>query len=510
MNLPIQKFMMLFAAAISLLQIPISHANGLDARLRDDMQAKHYEPGGKYHLFGNGRGSVKNRVCAVQTFDATAVGPILPITHERTGFEGVIGYETHFSGHGHEVHSPFDNHDSRSTSDFSGGVDGGFTVYQLHRTGSEIHPADGYDGPQGSDYPPPGGARDIYSYYVKGTSTKTKINTVPQAPFSDRWLKENAGAASGFFSRADEAGKLIWENNPNQNWWGNRMDDVRGIIQGAANPFLTGFQGLGVGAITDSAVNPVTYAAARKTLQGIHNLGNLSPEAQLAAASLLQDSAFAVKDGINSARQWADAHPNITATAQTALAVAEAAGTVWGGKKVELNPAKWDWVKNTGYEKPAARHMQTVDGEMAGGNRPPKSITSEGKANAATYPKLVNQLNEQNLNNIAAQDSRLASAVKDWKTIQPNKKGEINFGIGSATRQEAEQLGKIWVGDGAKPVSSPSCQGCMLSADGTRLYRPPTTKSNTPESLNPTGVQANFVTRSVDGKTLTNGHLNIK
>ncbi|EPI3705030.1 polymorphic toxin MafB class 3 [Neisseria gonorrhoeae] len=377
MNLPIQKFMMLFAAAISLLQIPISHANGLDARLRDDMQAKHYEPGGKYHLFGNGRGSVKNRVCAVQTFDATAVGPILPITHERTGFEGIIGYETHFSGHGHEVHSPFDNHDSKSTSDFSGSVDGGFTVYQLHRTGSEIHPEDGYDGPRGGGYPPPGGARDIYSYYVKGTSTKTKINTVPQAPFSDRWLKENAGAASGFFSRADEAGKLIWENNPDKNWRANRMDDVRGIIQGAANPFLTGFQGLGVGAITDSAVNPVTYAAAQQTLQGIHDLGNVSPEAQLAAASLLQDSAFAVKDGINSARQWADAHPNITATAQTALAVAEAAGTVWRGKKVELNPAKWDWVKNTGYKKPAARHMQTVDGEMAGKNKPPKPSTQQ-------------------------------------------------------------------------------------------------------------------------------------
>ncbi|ENX3407658.1 polymorphic toxin MafB class 3 [Neisseria gonorrhoeae] len=377
MNLPIQKFMMLFAAAISLLQIPISHANGLDARLRDDMQAKHYEPGGKYHLFGNGRGSVKNRVCAVQTFDATAVGPILPITHERTGFEGIIGYETHFSGHGHEVHSPFDNHDSKSTSDFSGGVDGGFTVYQLHRTGSEIHPADGYDGPQGGGYPEPQGARDIYSYHIKGTSTKTKINTVPQAPFSDRWLKENAGAASGFLSRADEAGKLIWENDPDKNWRANRMDDIRGIVQGAVNPFLTGFQGLGVGAITDSAVNPVTYAAARKTLQGIHNLGNLSPEAQLAAASLLQDSAFAVKDGINSARQWADAHPNITATAQTALAVAEAATTVWGGKKVELNPAKWDWVKNTGYKTPAARPMQTVDGEMAGKNKPPKPSTQQ-------------------------------------------------------------------------------------------------------------------------------------
>ncbi|ENV5708887.1 polymorphic toxin MafB class 3, partial [Neisseria gonorrhoeae] len=367
------------------------------------------------------RGSVKNRVCAVQTFDATAVGPILPITHERTGFEGIIGYETHFSGHGHEVHSPFDNHDSKSTSDFSGGVDGGFTVYQLHRTGSEIHPADGYDGPQGGGYPEPQGARDIYSYHIKGTSTKTKINTVPQAPFSDRWLKENAGAASGFFSRADEAGKLIWENNPNQNWWGNRMDDVRGIIQGAVNPFLTGFQGVGIGAITDSAVSPVTDTAAQQTLQGINDLGNLSPEAQLAAASLLQDSAFAVKDGINSARQWADAHPNITATAQTALAVAEAAGTVWRGKKVELNPAKWDWVKNTGYKKPAARHMQTLDGEMAGGNKPVvKSIRP------TTRDELRQALQEQGFRRTGSD----AAQYETWKgpdgvkiDIRPN--GEV-------------------------------------------------------------------------------------
>ncbi|MCL6056154.1 polymorphic toxin MafB class 3 [Neisseria meningitidis] len=421
MNLPIQKFMMLFAAAISLLQIPISHANGLDARLRDDMQAKHYEPGGKYHLFGDGRGSVKNRVYAVQTFDATAVSPVLPITHERTGFEGIIGYETHFSGHGYEVHSPFDHHDSKSTSDFSGGVDGGFTVYQLHRTGSEIHPEDGYDGPQGSDYPPPGGARDIYSYYVKGTSTKTKTNIVPQAPFSDRWLKENAGAASGFFSRADEAGKLIWESDPNKNWWANRMDDIRGIVQGAVNPFLMGFQGVGIGAITDSAVSPVTDTAAQQTLQGINHLGNLSPEAQLAAATALQDSAFAVKDGINSARQWADAHPNITATAQTALSAAEAAGTVWRGKKVELNPTKWDWVKNTGYKTPAARPMQTLDGEMAGGNKPVvKSIRP------TTRDELRQALQEQGFRRTGSD----AAQYETWKgpdgvkiDIRPN--GEV-------------------------------------------------------------------------------------
>ncbi|EOF8711928.1 MafB family polymorphic toxin, partial [Neisseria gonorrhoeae] len=377
-------------------------------------------------------------------------------------------------------------------------VDGGFTVYQLHRTGSEIHPEDGYDGPRGGGYPEPQGARDIYSYHIKGTSTKTKINTVPQAPFSDRWLKENAGAASGFLSRADEAGKLIWENDPDKNWRANRMDDIRGIVQGAVNPFLTGFQGLGVGAITDSAVNPVTYAAAQQTLQGIHDLGNVSPAAQLAAASLLQDSAFAVKDSINSAKQWADAHPNITATAQTALAVAEAATTVWGGKKVELNPAKWDWVKNTGYKTPAARPMQTLDGEMAGGNRPPKSITSEGKANAATYPKLVNQLNEQNLNNIAAQDPRLSLAIHE---------GKKNFPIGTATYEEADRLGKIWVGEGARQTSG----GGWLSRDGTRQYRPPTEKKS---QFATTGIQANFETYTIDSNEkrnkIKNGHLNIR
>ena len=444
MKLPIQKFMMLFAAAISLLQIPISHANGLDARLRDDMQAKHYEPGGKYHLFGNGRGSVKNRVYAVQTFSTNAVGPILPITHERTGFEGVIGYETHFSGHGHEVHSPFDHHDSKSTSDFSGGVDGGFTVYQLHRTGSEIHPADGYDGPRGGGYPAPQGARDIYSYYVKGTSTKTKINIVPQAPFSDRWLKENAGAASGFLSRVDEAGKLIWENDPNKNWWGNRMDDIRGIVQGAVNPFLMGFQGVGIGAITDSVVSPVTDTAAQQTLQGINDLGNLSPEAQLAAASLLQDSAFAVKDGINSARQWADAHPNITATAQTALAIAEAAGTIWGGKKVELNPTKWDWVKNTGYGTTATR--KTLDGQIAGKNKPIK-------------PSSGNYILPVGRQIIDPTRTSFSQA-----TVSYQKRG-ANYNYDSLVAAMNEK--KSWVGDRVDVVNMPD--GAPTSMDNTRI-----------------------------------------
>lgn len=58
---------------------------------------------------------------------------------------------------------------------------------------------------------------------------------------------------------------------------------------------------------------------------------------------------------------------------------------------------------------------------------------------------------------------------------------------------------------GARLANNPSCKGCLISADGTRLYRPPTTKKNTPTHLNPTGTQANFVIRDPNTRTtLTN------
>ncbi len=460
----IKKSVVVFAAAIALLQIPFAFAQDLDARLRDDMQAKHYEPGGKYHLFGGGRGSVTNKVYAVHTFGATAVGPVLPITHERTGFEGVIGYETHFSGHGHEVHAPFNHHASRSLTDFSGGVNGGFTVYELHRTGSQIHPADGYDGPQGGGYPEPQGARDIYSYYVKGTATKTKLNVVPQAPFSERWQKENAEAVSDFANRADEAGKLIWDNDPNKNWWGNRMDDVRGIIQGAANPFVTGLQGLGVGAATDSVVTPVTDASAQSTLQGIHALGKLSTKAQLAAATALQDSAFAVKDSIHSAKQWADANPNIAATAQTVLVGAEAIGTVWGGKKVELNPTKWDWVKNTDYETPAVRPMQTLNEEIAGENKP-VAVTNTSIDNEIDALSRIAQ-NQANIKNTAANSLNPAN----YPSLLPERdKQHILYGDSSGG-------GHMYPGKPGKTTYPKHWSGDKIAYEVSDIVTSPTTQ----------------------------------
>ncbi len=108
---------------------------------------------------------------------------------------------------------------------------------------------------------------------------------------------------------------------------------------------------------------------------------------------------------------------------------------------------------------------------------------------------------DENLANIAAQDPRLAAAVNGSSTLNPN------FSIGTGTADEANALGQAWVGDGAKLVSNQeACPGCLVSADGTMVYRPPQPKSST---FATTGVQANFVRQTPSGTIISNGHLNV-
>ncbi|MCA7012404.1 VENN motif pre-toxin domain-containing protein [Dickeya dadantii] len=142
-------------------------------------------------------------------------------------------------------------------------------------------------------------------------------------------------------------------------------------------------------------------------------------------------------------------------------------------------------------EKPGAGSTQT------------EGKPSSGAENVATYPKLKEDLVQQNLDNIAKQDPRLAAVVQ-------GDNGKLNYGVGSGTKAEAERLGQIWVGDGAKLVTNQKdCPGCLISADGLRIYRPPSEKPNAPAHLNPTGTQANFVQQK-DGKITGNAHMSIE
>ncbi|WP_344808533.1 RHS repeat-associated core domain-containing protein, partial [Allohahella marinimesophila] len=85
-------------------------------------------------------------------------------------------------------------------------------------------------------------------------------------------------------------------------------------------------------------------------------------------------------------------------------------------------------------------------------------------------------------------------------------KGKGNFNIGSGTREQADAMGAAWVGSGAKVASDGRT---LVSKDGLRQYRPPSSKSS---DYATTGTQANFE-RRLEGQNSRqwqgNGHMDI-
>ncbi len=79
--------------------------------------------------------------------------------------------------------------------------------------------------------------------------------------------------------------------------------------------------------------------------------------------------------------------------------------------------------------------------------------------------------------------------------------GKGNFGVGSATREQANAAGQAWVGPNSRVASDGKT---MVSGDGMRVFRPPATKPRLGK------VQANFEQKVIpDGQPISNGHLDI-
>jgi filamentous hemagglutinin len=76
-----------------------------------------------------------------------------------------------------------------------------------------------------------------------------------------------------------------------------------------------------------------------------------------------------------------------------------------------------------------------------------------------------------------------------------------NFGIGSATAREADELGRAWVGEGHSVASNGTT---LISRDGLRQYRPPSFKPNLGRQ------QANLESRVVnEGQWQSNAHVDV-
>ncbi|HFA5168633.1 TPA: MafB family polymorphic toxin, partial [Neisseria gonorrhoeae] len=300
-------------AAAALIQPALAADLAQDPFITDNTQRQHYEPGGKYHLFGDPRGSVSDRTGKINVIqDYThQMGNLLI---QQANINGTIGYHTRFSGHGHEEHAPFDNHAADSASEEKGNVDEGFTVYRLNWEGHEHHPADAYDGPKGGNYPKPTGARDEYTYHVNGTARSIKLNPTDTRSIRQRISDNYNNLGSNFSDRADEANRKMFEHNAKLDRRGNSMEFVNGVAAGALNPFISAGEALGIGDILYGTGYAIDKAAMR-------NIAPLPAEGKFAAIGGLGSVAGFEKNTREAVDRWIQENPNAAETVEALVNV---------------------------------------------------------------------------------------------------------------------------------------------------------------------------------------------
>ncbi|WP_304670281.1 polymorphic toxin MafB class 1 [Neisseria polysaccharea] len=304
-------------AAAALIQPALAADLTQDPFITDNTQRQHYEPGGKYHLFGDPRGSVSDRTGQINVIqDYThQMGNLLI---QQAAIQGNLGYTVRFSGHGYEEHAPFDNHAADSASEEKGNVDDGFTVYRLNWEGHEHHPADAYDGPKGGNYPKPTGARDEYTYHVNGTARSIKLNPTDTRSIRQRISDNYNNLGSNFSDRADEANRKMFGHNAKLDRWGNSMEFVNGIAAGALNPFISAGEALGIGDILYGTRYTIDEAAMR-------NIAPLPAEGKFAVIGGLGSVAGFEKNTREAVDRWIQENPNAAETVEAVFNVAAAA-----------------------------------------------------------------------------------------------------------------------------------------------------------------------------------------
>lgn len=280
-----------------------AHASDLanDSFIRQVLDRQHFEPDGKYHLFGS-RGELAERSghIGLGKIQSHQLGNLMI---QQAAIKGNIGYIVRFSDHGHEVHSPFDNHASHSDSDEAGSPVDGFSLYRIHWDGYEHHPADGYDGPQGGGYPAPKGARDIYSYDIKGVAQNIRLNLTDNRSTGQRLVDRFHNAGGMLTQGVGDGFKRATRYSPELDRSGNAAEAFNGTADIVKN--IIGAAGEIVGA--GDAVQGISEGS---NIAVMHGLGLLSTENKMARINDLADMAQLKDYAAAAIRDWAVQNPN--------------------------------------------------------------------------------------------------------------------------------------------------------------------------------------------------------
>lgn len=313
-------FLKLWYIFLLIILAPISHANlAHDPFITQNTNKTNFEPGGKYHLFGSGRGSVADRTGDIIVIPTTSL-TLGNIQIEQALIQGQYNYKTKFSNHGHEVHSPFSNSNSRNKSDEQGQALIGFTSYQMSWNGTELHPSDGYDGPQGGGYPAPTGARDEYSYTVKGSAVEVHINFDDSRSTQDR-LKDRNHVFGNAWDNAKNSYDTATTHNPNLNRLGNISEAVAAAASGISGLINSPMEAIGAADATQG-IGLARDIAAMEAMRQLPHDGKMTAAAGLQSANDLHQGY----------QNWKKENPNAAAAINAASSIASAAVKKGDGK----------------------------------------------------------------------------------------------------------------------------------------------------------------------------------
>ena len=325
-NIKLKKYIfIIFAFILSLIFSSVGYANiATDPFITKNTDKNTFEPGGRNHLFGSGRGVVSDRTGDISVVP-TGNLQIGNLQIEQALIQGQYGYKTKFSGHGHEVHAPFSNSNSRNKSEEQGQALIGFTSYQMDWQGVEVHPSDGYDGPQGGGYPKPTGARDEYSYNVNGSAISVNIGFDDNRSTQDR-LEDRIKAFENAWGNAKNSYDTATTNNPELNRLGNISEAISASVSGIGGLINSPLEALGA----SDASQGIGLARDLVTLEAMRQLPH---DSQMNVASGLQ-SANNLHQGY---QNWKKENPNAAAAVNAVTGVAEQAIRGGNDKKTSNN-----------------------------------------------------------------------------------------------------------------------------------------------------------------------------
>ncbi|MDL2268619.1 MafB family polymorphic toxin [Desulfosarcina sp. OttesenSCG-928-G17] len=293
-----------------------------DSFLKESLDRSNWEPNGKYFSFGNIRGTIDSstRTGELKIVQNASIS-LGNFSLESAAIYGNYGFIANFSNHGYGSHSPFSNTVKKSDSAKNQSTDGSQTSYSINWTGIEIHPADGYDGPQGGGYPKPAGARDIYSFSINGKATGTYLISTTQQQLGDR---------PGFWDRVSNTFEYPYKHF---------LDGVDTISAGFSNIGTSGRRIEGVAdviiGLTTSLLSPVTGViesyAGYEISETIHGSGNISTI--YGFNSLNIELQYATLEGFKIAGEVIEEN-------KVVFKLAEAASIVTGAGYVAKNVAK--------------------------------------------------------------------------------------------------------------------------------------------------------------------------